>query len=149
MRKLVLSLLAVAVLGAGTAFAQSGLWAGISTGWPGAAVHFGVENVFEGIDVRANVTTTYGLTFGLGVDGIYGLDLDVGTLPLDTYVGGGLDLFVGTFGVGINAFGGIEYRLGELGLPEGGIFLEVGPNFRVVPGFVFGIDAHLGFNYHF
>jgi len=151
MRKLVLSLLAVAVLGAGAAFAQSGLWAGISSGWPGAALHFGVENVFEGVDVRANVTSTYGLTFGLGADALYGLELDVGALPLDTYVGGGLDLlFVpGAFGVSLDAFGGIEYRLGELGLPEGGIFLEVGPTILVVPAFGFGIDARLGFNYHF
>ena len=150
MRKLVLSLLAVAVLGAGAAFAQSGLWAGISSGWPGAALHFGVENVFEGVDVRANVTSTYGFAIGLGADALYGLELDVGALPLDTYVGGGLDaVFLSPFEVYVGAFGGIEYRLGELGLPEGGVFLEVGPNVRVVPGFLFGIDARLGFNYHF
>jgi hypothetical protein len=59
MRKLVISLLAVFVLGAGSAFAQSGYWAGASVGWPGAVVHFGVENVFAGLDVRANVGYQY------------------------------------------------------------------------------------------
>ncbi|MBW6456786.1 MAG: hypothetical protein K0A98_12960 [Trueperaceae bacterium] len=149
MRKLILSLLAVAVLGTGSAFAQS--WAGISTGWPGFAVHFGVENVIGDLDVRANVTSTYGFAFGIGADVLYDLAVDTGTLPLETYVGGGLNLiFVpGAVGVGLGAFGGVEYRLGELGLPEGGVFLEIGPDLLVVPAFGFGINARLGFNYHF
>jgi len=151
MRKLILSLLAVAVLGAGSAFAQSGLWAGVSSGWPGFAVHLGVEDVFADLDVRANVTSTYVFAVGIGADVIYDLAVDTGTLPLDTYVGGGLNLVLGggTVGVGLGAFGGVEYRLGELGLPEGGVFLEIGPDVAVVPGFAFGINARLGFNYYF
>jgi hypothetical protein len=151
MRKLILSLLAVAVLGAGSAFAQSGLWAGVSSGWPGFAVHLGVEDVFADLDVRANVNSTYGFAFGIGADVLYDLAVDTGTLPLDTYVGGGLNLILvpGAIGVGVGAFGGVEYRLGELGLPEGGVFLEIGPNLLVVPAFVFGINARLGFNYYF
>lgn len=151
MRKLILSLLAVAVLGAGSAFAQSGLWAGVSSGWPGFAVHLGVEDVFADLDVRANVNSTYGFAFGIGADVLYDLAVDTGTLPLDTYVGGGLNLILvpGAIGVGVGAFGGVEYRLGELGLPEGGVFLEIGPDLLVVPAFVFGINARLGFNYYF
>ena len=150
MRKFILSLLAVAVLGTGSAFAQSGVWAGLSAGWPGAGLHFGVENVVAGLDVRANVNATYGLAFGLGADVLYGLDLDTGVVALDTYVGGGLNAILGgAFGLGINAFGGIEYRLGEIGLPQGGVFLEVGPSVLVVPAFAFGVGARLGFNYHF
>jgi hypothetical protein len=151
MRKLILSLLAVAVLGAGSAFAQSGLWAGVSSGWPGFAVHLGIEDVIADLDVRANVNSTYGFAFGVGADVLYDLDVDLGTLPLETYVGGGLNLIFipGAMGVSVGAFGGIEYRLGELGLPEGGIFLEVGPDLLVVPAFVFGINARLGFNYYF
>jgi len=151
MRKLLISLLAVAVLGAGSAFAQSGYWAGVSAGWPGAALHFGVENAVAGLDLRANVSSTYGFTLGLGADVLYGLDVDLGALPLDTYLGGGLSVvFVpGAVGFGGGLFGGIEYRLGELGLPEGGIFFEVGPSFLIVPAFGFGVGARLGFNYHF
>jgi len=151
MRKVILSLLAVAVLGAGSAFAQSGLWAGVSSGWPGFAVHLGVEDVFADLDVRANVNSTYGFAFGVGADVLYDLAVDTGTLPLDTYVGGGLNLILvpGAIGVGVGAFGGVEYRLGELGLPEGGVFLEIGPDLLVVPAFVFGINARLGFNYYF
>jgi len=159
MRKLILSLLAVAVLGAGSAFAQSGLWVGVSGGYPGAVLHFGVENVFSGLDVRANVGYRYiGETgFGLGADVLYGLDIDTGVLPLDTYVGGGLQFGIGGGGsLGIGAFGGIEYRLGELGLPEGGVFLEIGPSigYRLNPDVdedAFGFDfiGRFGFNYHF
>jgi len=151
MRKLILSLLAVAVLGAGSAFAQSGLWVGVSSGWPGFAVHLGVEDVIADLDVRVNVNSTYGFAFGVGADVLYDLDADLGALPLDPYVGGGLNLiFVpGAVGVSVGAFGGIEYRLGELGLPEGGVFLEIGPDLLVVPAFVFGINARLGFNYYF
>ena len=150
MRKLILSLLAVAVLGAGSAFAQSGLWAGISSGWPGAALHFGVENAVAGLDVRANVTSTYGFALGLGADVLYGLDVDLGALPLDTYVGGGLGVvFLSSLHLYLGAFGGIEYRLGELGLPQAGVFLEVGPDLRVLPTIGFGVNGRLGFNWRF
>ena len=159
MRKLLISLFAVAALGTGAAFAQSGYWAGVSAGWPGAVVHFGVENVFSGIDVRANVGYQYvGVAgFGLGADVLYGLNVDTGTLPLDTYVGGGLQFGIGSGGsLGLGAFGGIEYRLGEVGLPEGGVFLEVGPSlgYRFAPvapatSLYFDFIGRLGFNYHF
>jgi hypothetical protein len=149
MRKLLLSVLAVAVLGTGSAFAQSGFWAGISGGYPGAEVHFGVENVFQGLDLRANVGYSYGVgALTIGADVLYGLAVDTGTLPLDTYVGAGAtlvlepDLFATA-----NLFGGIEYRLAEVGLPEGGIFLEVGPTIRLP--FELGVTGRLGFNYHF
>jgi hypothetical protein len=122
-------------------------------------VHFGVENVFSGIDVRANVGYQYvGVAgFGLGADVLYGLNVDTGTLPLDTYVGGGLQFGIGAGGsLGIGAFGGIEYRLGEVGLPEGGVFLEVGPSlgYRFAPvapatSVFFDFIGRLGFNYHF
>ncbi|MDA0700231.1 MAG: hypothetical protein O3A02_03345 [bacterium] len=146
MRKLILSLLAVTVLGAGSAFAQSGFWAGASAGWPGAALHFGVENVVAGLDVRANVGASYTFAdFSVGADVLYGLDLDD---AIETYVGGGVALKIGT-GIGFGAFAGFEYRLGEGDLPEGGIFVEVGPSFAVTPAFAFGVLARLGFNYHF
>jgi hypothetical protein len=149
MRKLLISLFAVAALGTGAAFAQSGFWAGVSGGYPGAEAHFGVENVFAGLDLRANVGYSYGASaLTVGADVLYGLDLDTGALPLDTYVGGGgtLVLQPNLFGT-VNVFGGVEYRLGEVGLPEGGVFLEVGPTIRLP--FAIGITARLGFNYHF
>jgi len=159
MRKLILSLLAVAVLGAGSALAQSGFWAGVSAGYPGAVVHFGVENVFAGLDIRANVGYQYvGVTgVGLGADVLYGLAVDTGTLPLDTYLGAGLQFGIGEGGsLGIGLFGGVEYRLGDVGLPEGGIFLEIGPSigYRFDPpedadNFKFDFIGRLGFNYHF
>lgn len=149
MRKLLISLFAVAALGTGAAFAQSGFWAGVSGGYPGAEAHFGVENVFANLDLRANVGYSYGAgALTLGADVLYGLDLDTGALPLDTYVGAGgtLVLQPNMFGT-VNLFGGIEYRLSEIGLPEGGVFLEVGPTVRLP--FAIGITARLGFNYHF
>lgn len=151
MRKLVISLLAVTVLGAGSALAQSGLWAGVSAGWPGAALHFGVENVVQNLDVRANIGSSYTFNaFSVGIDALYGLDVDLGVVPVDAYVGGGVALGIGAgLSVGIGAFGGVEYRLGDIGLPEGGVFLEVGPSFAITPAFAVGVLARLGFNYHF
>lgn len=152
MRKLIISLLAVAAFGTGAVFAQTGTWAGVSAGWPGASLHFGIENVATNLDVRANLGYTYIGTggFSFGVDALYNLNLDTGVAPLNTYVGGGFGL---GFGAGLSAgFGllaGAEYRLVDAGLPEGGVFFEVGPTFAVTPGFAFGFAGRLGFNYHF
>jgi hypothetical protein len=159
MRKLVISLLAVFVLGAGSAFAQSGYWAGVSVGYPGAVVHFGVENAVQGLDIRANLGYQYlGVRgIGLGADVLYNLAVDTGTLPLDTYVGGGLQFGIGGGGsLGLGVFGGVEYRLLEVGLPEGGVFLEIGPSLGYafapaanVSSVRFDFIGRLGFNYHF
>lgn len=153
MRKLLITLITIAALGTGGAFAQSGFWAGVSGGFPGAQVHFGVENAFAGLDVRANLGYAFfaGNTFGFGVDVLYGLDVDTGMTPIDVYVGGGPNFSFGggNLGVAIDAFAGGEYRLGEIGLPEGGVFLEVGPAVQVVPAFTFSFIGRLGFNYHF
>ena len=50
MRKFLVTLIAVAALGSGAAFAQ-GYWAGVSAGYPGAALHFGVEDVAPSLSV--------------------------------------------------------------------------------------------------
>lgn len=156
MRKLLISLIAVAALGAGTAFAQSGFWAGVSGGYPGAQVHFGVENVFAGLDVRANVGFNYygfgAPTIGVGVDVLYGLDADTGAVPINVYVGGGPNFtFVGgNLGAGVMAFVGGEYALGDLGIPELSVFLEVGPAVKLLPQpFGFDFAGRLGVNYRF
>jgi len=156
MRKLLISLIAVAALGTGTVFAQSGFWAGISGGYPGASVLFGVENVFAGLDVRASVGYNYygfgNPGFGFGVDVLYGLDVDTGALPVAVYVGGGpsFSFAGGNLGISVNALVGGEYALAELGIPELSVFLEVGPAVRVLP-VPLGIDfvGRLGVNYRF
>ncbi|MDZ7801289.1 MAG: hypothetical protein U5K81_10925 [Trueperaceae bacterium] len=150
MRKLLLSLLAALVLSGGVAFAQQqGMWAGLSGGFPGASVHFGVENVVQNLDVRANLGYTYVLgTASFGVDALYGLDLDLDGAPVDVYVGGGVGAaFDGTFSV--KALGGAEYRLVDVGVPELGVFFEVGPVLSFGNSDGFGADARLGVNYHF
>ena len=155
MRKLLISLIAIAALGTGGAFAQSGFWAGVSGGYPGAQVHFGVENVFAGLDARVNVGYFYfgpaATGFGIGADVLYGLDVDTGLVPLDVYVGGGPNIAIGAFdlGLSVDAFVGAEYRLFELGLPEGGIFLEIGPAVRILPSFSADFIGRVGFNWHF
>ena len=151
MRKFLIALIAVVTLGAGTAFAQRGYWAGFSVGYPGAALHFGLEDVTPNLSVRVNAGYNYiGSGFAIGVDGLYDLAVDTGTTPIDVYVGGGLGLGIGSgFDLAVNAFVGGEFRLVDAGLPQGGVFLEVGPSFRVIPGFRFGVIGRLGFNYHF
>ena len=156
MRKTLAALLTAALLSLGSAFAQDSMmgeqfWVGISGGFPGVAVHFGLSDIIDDLDVRANVGFNYnGTGFAVGVDALYGLPIDTGATPLDVYVGGGPGFSVGTGGgLAINVFGGVEYRLSDLGLPEGGVFLEAGPAIAVTPAFAFGVAARLGFNFHF
>ena len=155
MRKLLISLIVIAALGTGGAFAQSGFWAGVSGGYPGAQVHFGVENVFADLDVRVNLNYFYfgaaATGIGIGADVLYGLDVDTGVVPIDVYVGGGpnIQVGVGDLGLSVDAFVGGEYRLGEINLPQGGVFLEVGPVIKILPGFGADFMGRLGFNWHF
>lgn len=157
MRKTLATFLTVALLSLGSAWAQEmvgeDFWVGVSGGFPGAAIHFGFNDLLSpGIDLRANVGYSYAGTvgFAVGVDVLYDLPVDTGDAPLDVYIGGGPGLSVGTgLGIGFNVFGGVEYRLIDVGLPEGGVFLEAGPAIAITPAFAFGVAARLGFNYHF
>ena len=150
MRKLLALVAAIALMG-GAASAQD-YWAGISVG-TGGSLHFGVENLAENLDARANLGFNFlfssGFTFG--ADALYHFDLDTGDLPLDVYAGGGLafGVYDAAFGLGVNLFGGAEYRLIEADFPEGGIFFELGPLINFVPDFAPGAVGRLGFNYHF
>jgi hypothetical protein len=150
MRKLIISLLAVAILGSGAAFAQTGTWAGVSVGWPGAALHFGVENIATNLDVRANLGYAYAGGFAFGVDALYNINLQTDLPEFSTYAGGGIGF---AFGEGLSAGVGLlvggEYRLVEAGIPQGGVFFEAGPTFAITPEFLFGFGGRLGFNYHF
>ncbi|MEX2535380.1 MAG: hypothetical protein WD273_07220 [Trueperaceae bacterium] len=170
MRKLIVSLLAVSVLGLGSALAQvvttdadldvgDQYWAGVSFGYPfGVNFHFGGEDMLsQGIDLRGNITAGFGGVFGVGADVLVDLPVDTGATPVDVYAGGGLSVAFGeidntpgmdtAFGIGL-MFGG-EYRLVDAGLPEGGVFAEVGPSINLGAGSPFGVNAKLGFNYHF
>lgn len=150
MRKFLIALIAVVTLGAGTAFAQSSYWAGFSVGYPGAALHFGISDVSPDLSVRINAGYNYiGSGFALGVDALYDLPIDMGTAPIGVYAGGGLGLGIGSsVDVAFNAFIGGEFSLADAGLPQGGVFLEVGPSISLSP-FAFGVLGRLGFNYHF
>ena len=170
MRKFIVSLLAISVLGFGAAFAQivstdadvdvgDQYWAGASFGYPfGVNFHFGAEDLFsEGMDLRGNVTAGFGGAFGVGADVLFDLPVETGATPVDVYAGGGLSVLFGdidadddmdtAFGVGF-MFGG-EYRLADAGFPEGGVFAEVGPALNFGAGNMFGVNAKIGFNYHF
>jgi len=153
MRKLLVSLITVVALGAGVASAQGAYWAGVSAGYPGASLHFGIEDIAPDFSVRINAGYNYIGTggFSLGVDGLYGLPVDLGDTPIDVYAGGGVGIGVGggALGLGVNLFVGGEFNLATAGLPEGGVFLEVGPSIAVIPNFGFGVLGRLGFNYHF
>lgn len=150
MRKLLVSLITVVALGAGLASAQGAYWAGVSAGYPGASLHFGIEDIAPDFSVRINAGYNYiGTGFALGVDGLYDLPVDLGDTPIDVYAGAGVGLGIGSsFDIAINVFGGGEFNLASAGLPEGGIFLEVGPSLGLSP-FKFGVIGRLGFNYHF
>ncbi len=150
MRKFLVALIAVATLGAGTAFAQSGYWAGFSVGYPGATLHFGIEDISPDLSLRVNAGYNYiGSGFALGFDALYDLPIDMGTAPIDVYAGGGIGLGVGAgVDIAVNAVIGGEFSLVDAGLPQGGVFMEVGPSISLTP-FAFGVVGRLGFNYHF
>lgn len=151
MRKLIISLLALFTVLGGSAFAQSGYWAGVNVGYPGAGVHFGVSDLAPGVDFRANVGYSYGAAtgFGIGVDALFDLNLDVAE-DFQVYAGGGLDIVFSsaTTRLGIRGIIGGEYNLASAGMPEGGIFIEVGPALNLSPTGFSGF-ARVGFNYHF
>jgi hypothetical protein len=150
MRKIVIALLAALVLG-GAAYAQSGFFVAASAGYPGAAIHFGVEDVaVEGLDARLNVGYAYAGDFSVGLDALYGIDL--GTmemeLPIDVYVGGGVGAtFDGDFT--IKALVGGSYGLSELGVEGLSVFLEAGPTYTFATDNFFSVDARLGVAYGF
>lgn len=152
MRKLLITLITIITLSAGTAFAQNGYWAGISGGWPGVAVHFGLEDVTPNLSVRINAGYAYGgaTGFALGIDGLYELPVNTGAAPIDVYLGPGVGVGVGRgFAFAVNLVLGGEFRLVDAGLPQAGVFLEVGPSIGVLPSFSPNIIGRLGFNYHF
>lgn len=150
MRKLVLVLLAALVLG-GAAYAQSGFYAALSAGYPGAAVHFGVEDIgVEGLDARLNVGYAYiGGDFAVGLDALYAIDL--GTMemdaPIEVYVGGGVG-YAG--GIALKALVGGSYSLAEVTGVDGlGVFLEAGPTYTFAVDRGINADARLGVSYGF
>lgn len=155
MRKLLIALVAVFAVGAGSAFAQSGYWAGFSVGYPGAALHFGLEDVTPNLAVRVNAGYAYvGNRFALGFDALYNLSVATGSTPIDAYLGGGVGIGIGAGSpiVSINALVGGEFRLVDLGIPSAGLFLEVGPSvsFNLPRNRApFGVLARFGINYHF
>src|SRR5690554_7805068 len=142
MRKVLICLTVAAAALLGSSFAQGGYWAGFSVGYPGAALHFGIDNISPGLAARINAGYNYigAGGFALGVDVLYDLAVDTGTAPIDVYVGGGLGLGIGTgVDVAVNAFVGGEFSLAQSGLPEGGVFLEAGPSLGFNP-FQLGIE---------
>lgn len=167
MRKVLLSMLAVALLGAGSAFAQSPAmgvqyattqYAGVGIGYP-FQVYYGMENMLgDNLDLRVRLSS-YFWNISLGADVIYDVAY-LDSAPVRIYVGGGpnLDmLFLGginSFGVGISGLGGAEYRFDE----NWGAFAELGIGYTFYFGNLAGLNAFglgfaprgaLGVNYHF
>jgi hypothetical protein len=173
MRKFFITLLTVSVFGLGGALAQvttepfdddfdvgNEFWGGVSLGVPfGVNFHFGVEDLLaEGVDLRTNLSAGFAGLFGVGADVLFDLPIDTADTPIDVYAGGGLAVAFGNidrttpemetaFGLGLMVGG--EYRLIDAGLPEGGIFAELGPAIGFGAGPAVTVNAKLGFNYHF
>lgn len=172
MRKVLMALLALAMLGAGSAFAQDvdvdvdvnlpeGDWAGVSIGFPGIGLHYGLDDFLgNDLDLRANVGIAFFgyLNVTVGADVLFEFDLaDIDELK--TYAGAGADVgflsagAVSGFSAGVNVLGGAEYRFDEFG-----VFgeLEIGFGFGSVSyagvsggAFLLSPGGRVGFNYHF
>jgi hypothetical protein len=151
---------------------QDAYWATASLGYPmGLGFGFGISNLINNnIDVRFMTSVGFGGGFGLGADALFDLNLDLNNRgadldrpiltdldrrdldgPINVYAGFGPAIVVGgaDFVMGVKLFAGAEYRLFDAGFPEGGIFAELGPQLNFLPAFGGGINARVGFNYHF
>ncbi len=158
MRKFAVLLIAALVMSLGVAFADEGhdeetaYWAGVSLGYPGAAVHFGINDVIgEGIDARVNLGYLYGGQispgFGVGVDVLLALTEVEG---INVYGGGGVVVQVASeFGVGVELLVGGEYDLKEVVGAPVSAFAEVGPVVNLVPDFAVDFGLRVGANYGF
>lgn len=158
MRKVLFALVTAALLAGGAAFAQgmdmgSHYWVGMSAGYPGANLHFGVSDVAPNLSVRANLGFGYfGYGFTAGLDGMYNLPVNTGDVPVTVYAGLGPQFafgYLGGFAAGADAFVGAEYRLSQIGFDPGGVFFEAGPTVYFVPSVFAGFTGRVGFNYHF
>lgn len=156
MRKLLACLFTALFLG-GAALAQdlvvvddTDYWAGISAGYPGAAFHFGIDDVADDLALRFDLGYVYvdGGGFSIGADALYDLAVDTDDAPVDVYVGGGVGAAFGDDGgFLIKGIGGAEFFLADAGIDDLGVFAEVGPALVFDGGF--GVDGRLGVNYHF
>jgi hypothetical protein len=169
MRKFIISLVAVAVIGAGSAFAQSNMWVGASTGYPlGLTFYVGFDDLIApDVDLRANLAGTFASAQGvsafgvqLGADVLFDFDPIAGAILLNPYAGGGAIVALagvaggggsaGGFGIYASGVAGVEYLIVE----ELGVFLEAraGVGYFGASGVggiapLFGLS--LGVNYHF
>jgi hypothetical protein len=157
MNRFITLALATFALAFGAASAQvlatdvdSDYWVGLSYRGLNANLHFGLDDVLSQ-DLDARFTALVGDRFGVGVDVLYELPVELEDLPVEVYAGGGPDFYTigGTTAFNLNVLAGSEYRLSQAGFPAGGVFLEAGPVLTFLPSFQFGAQAKIGVNYHF
>lgn len=155
MRKLILTVLAAALLAGGSAFAQQeDTYAGASLGFASAggtafsiAFHGGVDNLItQNIGVRGDLSVLVagGTAFGLGVNALYKDAVDT-TTPVEVYGGAGPRILVsgGNAFFGFGALGGAEYMIAD----QIGLFGELRVDLNFGGPALFGLG--LGANYHF
>ncbi len=166
MRKVLIALFAVALIGGSSALAQDMMgvqydttqYAGLGLGYP-FQVYYGMNNALgDNLDVRARLST-YFWNISLGAD-VLTTVAHLESAPVSVYVGGGpnLDyLFLGgsnTVGIGLSALAGAEYRFD----PNWAAFGELGLGYTFYFGDLAGLNAFglgfaprgaIGVNYHF
>ena len=151
MRKLLMTIFAVALFGGGAAFAQA-QWAGVSIGYPSVQAYYGQENVLgDNLDLRGRVAISpfAGLGFGVGADVLTDIEQFGDANEFDLYVGGGPSLGVvpGSFYVDVSGLAGVEYNVDA----QIGVFgeLRVGVGFAGSFGVFPAYGGALGVNFRF
>lgn len=127
MKRLLITLLALATLALGSAQAQN--WIGLRTGYPlGVTAHYGIANALANdFDLRISANVRFrrndNVEFGLGLDAMNVVAVEG---PFEVYIGGGPAIDFGRRGTLIDIHGllGAEFRFIDLGLEPLGIFLE-------------------------
>ncbi len=130
-------------------------WVTASVGYPfNFMVGAGANDIIGDMSIRAAVAASDDGGINLMLDGL----IDASALELSS----GLNAY-GVLGVLLKLSGneqrdnsfhanlavGVEHRLAEMGLENMGVYMELGPSFKLTPSFDSGFHARAGINVHF
>ena len=130
-------------------------WVTASVGYPfNFMVGAGANDIFGDMSIRAAVAASNDGGINLMLDGL----IDASALDLSSSLNA-----YGVLGVLLKLSGdnekdnsfhanlavGVEHRLVEMDLENMGIYMEIGPSFRLTPSFDSGFHARAGINVHF
>ena len=150
-------LFTVLIMGISSSLAQNTkkeFWVTAAAGYPiSFIVGVGAEDVLGDVSVRAAIGASDDGSIDLLIDGLIDASaVDLSSPEVNPYGGLGVLFRINDKkdnSLHTNLLLGIEYRLTGIGLENMGIFMEIGPSFRLTPSFDTGLHGRAGINVHF